>query len=638
MSMSGNARRSKLLEVAEQVARRAMAGLKSADLRADDAHALLTLWFLAVTDVLGLTVQELQAEGGRFACSMRGWSWMDVVKVLKKLDGALTHLDAPTDSYTSFKRWCSQQCEATTVDADSLRLPAKLVRSMFLGIKDQDPDAFRRTHQVFQFPLRADIITAEARNGLKQAGVDKFRDCESRLASIVLSDDTACNPFFWDYVSGWDPYADLICRISSGSALVNGRGTKKWWEKWNALGTAEAPYIEYFAGKVFPASSAQCDASTAEFFQVPKSSDSLRGITIEPAGKAFLQQGFMKSLRRYIGDHPYLRRRLDFKHPEKSAALARQGSIDGSYATIDLSDASDSVMLDYLERVACETDFLEAIIMARSDRIRLPDGEIIPLVKYGGMGNALTFTIESLVFASLIEEGIRDVRGSVPKSRYRVYGDDLVVEDRYYESVCARLTSTGFIVNQSKSFSTSSGSPFREACGGEYFLGYDVKPVRVPRKEFRKIDRRMPAEAIQGYIEIANSASGVLPSVRWAIITQLMKALPQHLWPVFTTDGSEGLMSPCATNYHLKVSELSPEAKARRDWQYTHVLTHGAIRAKNMSVTVDEYVRYEHALLLLRARDLTDEPLTVAELIELQEQSRPVAHLGDTWGVVKRYI
>lgn len=638
MSVSGNARRSRLLEVAQQLAVRMIAELQSTDLRAYDAHALLTLWFLAVTDVLGLTVQDLQTEVGRFVRSVRGWAWVDVVKVLKSIDNALLHLDAPTDSYTSFKRWCAQQCVTTTTETGRLDLPGSLVSTMFSGIKDRDAHAIKCAHQFFQFPLRGDILTDEARKRLESEGIAKFLECEQRLADVELPADTAWNPFFQKYLGGWDPYDNLVCRISSGSARVNGRSSRRWWEKWCALGCADADYIEYFAGKIFPASSAKCSASVARYFQVPKSSDALRGISIEPAGLAFLQQGLMLSLRRYIRGNAYLHRRFDPMRPELSASLARTGSIDGSFATIDLSDASDSVTLDYLERVAAETDFLEVITMARSKAIELPDGQVISLRKYGGMGNALTFTIESLVFASLIEQGIRDVRGSIPKSRYRVYGDDLVVEEQYFAPVCARLTSAGFRVNTSKSFSAASGSPFREACGGEYFLGVDVKPVRVPRKQFRRIDRRMTADAIQGYIDLANSCYGVLPSVRWAIIAQLRDSLPQHLWPIFTTDGSEGFRSDTATNYHLEVTDLPDSHPARRYLQYTSMCKFGSAKPVLEKCAVDEDVLYEHALLSLAGRDVDDQPLTIAQQLALQSHSETAAHIGDTWGVVRRYF
>lgn len=638
MSHGGNARRSELLEVARILSVRAAGELQHADLRVDDARALLQLWFLLFHDVLGLSVQDLQTEVGRFARSMRGWAWVDVVKVLKALDNALLHLEGDITCYTSFKHSYSQFVKPTTTDGrQPLWLPSALMSTLFLGVKDQDPFAVRRGHQVLQFPLRGDIITDRAREELAQDGITRFVECEARLQNHCLPDDTAWNPFFQIYLGEWDPWQDLVCRISSGSALVNGRGTRRWWEKWSRLDIANREYIEWFAGKVFPVSSDRCADDTAKFFQVPKSSDALRGISIEPAGLAYLQQGLMRSLRRYIRMHPYLHRRFDPLHPELSADLAKEGSLTGKFATIDLSEASDSVMLEYLERVACETDFLEAILLARSPYIAIGDERRLPLVKYGGMGNALTFSIESLVFASLIEQGIRDVRGSVPRSRYRVYGDDLVVEEEYYTPVCERLTTAGFIVNASKSFSSASGSPFRESCGGEYFKGVDVKPVRVPRKQFRRISRHMPAESIQGYIELANSSFGVLPTVRWAIITQLFEALPQHLWPRFSRDGSVGLRSDQPTNFRLVRKELGPASKKARDWQYSTKVLYGDIRAKTDVADLPDEVRYEHCLLGLAGRDCNDTPLTIDEQLALQAQCDSAAHLGDSWGVTCYY-
>lgn len=637
MSIEGSARRSQLLEVARRGAVRMTEELRSANLRVDDARALLCLWILTFHDVLGLSVQDLQAEVGRFARSMRGWAWVDVVKALKAVDNALLHLDGDIASYTSFKRSYSLYVKPTTTDCGQLMLPAALMSTLFLGVKDQDPNAIKRGHQVLQFPLRGDIITEEARQELSKVGIQRFKECEERLRNHILPDDTAWNPFFQDNLRGWDPWSELVCRISDGSALVNGRGTRRWWEKWQCLDLPEREYIEYYAGKVFPASSTKCASRTAKFFQVPKTSDALRGITIEPAGLAYLQQGLMKSLRKYIREHPVLHKRFDPLHPEYSARLAKVGSVTGAYATIDLSEASDSVMLEYLERVADETDFLEAILLARSSYITFDGHEAVELVKYGGMGNAITFTIESLVFASLIEQGIRDVRGSVPKSRYRVYGDDLIVEDRYYDPVCERLVSAGFIVNDTKSFSTHSGTPFREACGGEFFKGVDVKPVRVARKQFRAISSSMPAESIQGYIELANSAFGVLPTVRWAIVTQLLTVLPERARPIFSTDGSKGIRSDQATNFHLQRKKLSERSRPMRDWHYTTRVFHGDSRGSHDKVNVPDEILYEHALLHLQSRSDEDTPLTIDEQLALQAQSEAAAHRGDSWVVTSYY-
>jgi len=59
--------------------------------------------------------------------------------------------------------------------------------------------------------------------------------------------------------------------------------------------------------------------------------------------------------------------------------------------------------------------------------------------------------------------------------RLRVFGDDIVVPQRYFDDVCATLKSAGFVVNAQKS---CSHTPVREACGAYWYSGEDVTITR----------------------------------------------------------------------------------------------------------------------------------------------------------------
>lgn len=122
----------------------------------------------------------------------------------------------------------------------------------------------------------------------------------------------------------------------------------------------------------------------------------------------------------------------------------------------------------------------------RSSKAEVPGHGVITLTKFASMGSALCFPIEAMVFLTAVYVGIeqelnrhitrKDVlslAGSV-----RVYGDDIIVPAEYVRSVIRVLESLGFKVNNDKSFWNGK---FRESCGGDYYAGEDVTPVRVRR-------------------------------------------------------------------------------------------------------------------------------------------------------------
>lgn len=337
------------------------------------------------------------------------------------------------------------------------------------------------------------------------------------------------------------------------------------------------------------------------------------------------------SLRQYIRSHPYLSRRINFERPDLSARLAQEGSLTGCYSTIDLSDASDSVRWEtvkafvYDDSTESSNRLLEALTIARTDNVRLPDKSVLLLEKFGGMGNALTFTIECLVFSCIVEQGIRDAGGSVSKSRYRVYGDDIVVESEYYLAVCNALNRHGFKVNALKSFDNMRTS-FKEACGGEYFQGVDVKPIRLPRTSggfptFEGIRHKSDntityrAEWVTCYIDIANACFKRLPSVRLFIIHELFRVLPVKLRPVFTLDGSCGLISDEPSNFHLLRKQVRDGSRLA-SWQYETCILHGTTRAMKIRESVPEDAQYDYKLNLLAIRQRSQESNSNPEIDE----------------------
>jgi len=114
----------------------------------------------------------------------------------------------------------------------------------------------------------------------------------------------------------------------------------------------------------------------------------------------------------------------------------------------------------------------------------VPGYGVIRISKFASMGSALCFPIEAMVFLTIVFLGIQKalnrplVSSDLNKFRrsVRVYGDDIIVPSTYAPSVVERLEAFGLKVNLAKSFWTGK---FRESCGGEYFDGVPVKPVRL---------------------------------------------------------------------------------------------------------------------------------------------------------------
>lgn len=622
MSKSGSKSSDTLERIVGQYARRTAETMNLDGCSVESCCTLLSLWYLCGYDVLSLDFQAFQAELGRLSKSMRGFTWKELISVLKAYDEFLLNSEYTfTGTKCDFKHRIGE-ISCSIGDGKAFYLPAGIVERIFLSIKDHDAQSFKDAHQFLVFPTRPDVLLPEGRKVLVGDLVQRFEECESRIASLVIEPDWYS--FFPRYLSGWNPYADFVPKISNGSAQCGSINSNFWYDKWVSMkADPNIEYLEYQVGYTFTCDlTDKHDIDTSQFFAVPKDSSKLRGITIEPAVKAYVQQGFMLSLRKYIRSHPYLSRRINFERPDLSARMAQYGSKTGYYSTIDLSDASDSIRWEavkafvYDDSTESSNGLLEALTIARTDNVRLPDGSILWLEKFGGMGNALTFTIECLVFSCIVEQGIRDAGGSVSKSRYRVYGDDIVVESRYYAAVCLALERHGFKVNNLKSFDNKRTS-FKEACGGEFFRGIDVKPIRLPRtsggfpilkgirqKSGKHVTYR--ADWVTCYIDIANACFKRLPSVRLYIIHELFRVLPANLRPVFTLDGSCGLISDEPSNFHLVRKQVRNGSKLA-SWQYDTCIVHGSIRTSTKRVSVPEDAQYEYRLNQLALRQSNQE-------------------------------
>lgn len=209
---------------------------------------------------------------------------------------------------------------------------------------------------------------------------------------------------------------------------------------------------------------------------VPKTSLISRTICTEPLLNMLVQKGigacFEDMLRERFG--------IDLStQPSKNQSLARIGSNDGSFGTIDLSSASDSISLALLRRI-CPREVLRWLEESRSPVTALPDGRTVQLHMVSSMGNAFTFPLQTALFASLVI-GVYtalDIKLIFPRKNslgsFGVFGDDIIVRREAYDLTVSCLQHWGFSVNVDKSF---NGGPFRESCGADFYSGRNVRGV-----------------------------------------------------------------------------------------------------------------------------------------------------------------
>lgn len=319
---------------------------------------------------------------------------------------------------------------------------------------------------------------------------------------------------------------------------------------------------------------------TSELVFVPKNITKLRSISMEPTTLQYLQQGCMDSLYNYFDHHPHLSKILQLKDQSQNKSFAYEGSITNSYATLDLSHASDSVnwnlVLTLFRRVP---QLIKWLVCTRSTHTLLPNGDEIPLGKFAPMGSALCFPIESLIFAAIAvlsqrlakEEALDRDNCTGIRSCYdfvSVYGDDIILPT-YAASICSKLLRySGFTLNESKSYLTG---PFKESCGGNYFCGYDITAVKFAPSFDIAYKRGVSPDAYAALCDYANIAYAQGTYLfRLYCIKLIFEA---GLKPLFTDNlnSSPAIYSPTPTNFHLKVRYVKRYQKYQ--YLYTGVKT-----------------------------------------------------------------
>lgn len=252
---------------------------------------------------------------------------------------------------------------------------------------------------------------------------------------------------------------------------------------------------------------------------VPKTPKTPRIIAIEPTAMQYAQQSLFTEFIHCIENPDKLNQSfglkecdlgrffIGFTDQEPNRLLAAKGSLDGSLATLDLSEASDRVLNEHVLLLFERFPRLsEAIQSCRSRKARVLGYGDITLSKFASMGSALTFPVEAMLFTTIVFAAIaKELNAPMDRAlimsmhgKVRVYGDDIVVPVEYVQRVMQFLEAFGLRVNQAKSFWNGK---FRESCGGDFYDGEWVTPVRL-RHDLPQ--SRADVDGVEGLVAFRN--------------------------------------------------------------------------------------------------------------------------------------
>lgn len=196
---------------------------------------------------------------------------------------------------------------------------------------------------------------------------------------------------------------------------------------------------------------------------VPKNAKTHRAIVVQPTLNSMLQAAvgdWMTKRLRSVG--------VDIRDQTKNQRAAREGSLTGRLATLDLKSASDMIARELVKfLVGEEWYYFLSSISCFSVKYNTTQ---LTLEKMSSMGNGYTFPLETLIFWSVARAA------SQHPGDVLAYGDDLVCNVDDVEAVSTALIQCGFEISKTKSYWSGC---FRESCGADYYNGIDIRPVYV---------------------------------------------------------------------------------------------------------------------------------------------------------------
>lgn len=218
---------------------------------------------------------------------------------------------------------------------------------------------------------------------------------------------------------------------------------------------------------------------------VPKNSKTDRTIAIEPGLNLWFQKGFGTMIRRRLS-----RAGVDLNSQVRNQHLAYLSSKSGKLATVDFSQASDSISRSTVRHLLpYYWHFCMDLLRSKFGSI---EGVQFEYEKFSSMGNGFTFELESLIFYSIAVSVCNYLQ--IDTTDVSVYGDDVVIPVQAFNLFLEICEIYGFRVNKEKSFSSGY---FRESCGSHFFKGVDCKPYYLRKVVKGDLDIYLAANSIR---------------------------------------------------------------------------------------------------------------------------------------------
>jgi hypothetical protein len=246
----------------------------------------------------------------------------------------------------------------------------------------------------------------------------------------------------------------------------------------------------------------------ARLIAVPKSFKGPRLIASEPTAHQFLQQGLMRWIRQNLS-YP-LRASIDFLSQDPSKDRALEASRTGDLSTVDLSSASDRLSCWVVERVfGSNQSLLSALHAVRTRSVVDATGtdsmDCLQIKKFAAQGSAVTFPIQTIVYACCCYAAVCATDGIAPTKRnlarisrkVRVFGDDIILPSSSVPVLVELLEFLELKVNVTKSHYLGH---FRESCGMDAFRGEDITPTYVSDLQLKP-----GAERLSSWVEVSNN-------------------------------------------------------------------------------------------------------------------------------------
>jgi hypothetical protein len=292
------------------------------------------------------------------------------------------------------------------------------------------------------------------------------------------------------------------------------------------------------------------------YVEVPKDLRKNRVISCEPCTMQFLQQSILPLLmdRMERGSHGHIKFSSQRDHTDVMHKFLYECS------TIDLSDASDMVSRRLVWNLLPH-DWRKILFSLRSRFIS--DGNTtVPIRAFAPMGSALCFPIESLVHYALVVHFSEHHNAALS-----VYGDDIIVSRRNFNTVMSGLKKAGLIPNDRK---CCSNGFFRETCGSDILIvngvngnwAYNVNVSYFRGNVFKLGIKDIPNLLVVSQALYSTGMHSTLSCFLHFVYATLLKRLPRSFSTV--REGSQfhwppsdvGVFRPASSRWNRRLQRL----------------------------------------------------------------------------------